>query len=302
MIITPANIKALFTGFKKHFQDALGEAEAMYGKIATTVPSTSKSNTYGWLGKFPALQKWVGDRAIKSMKAHGYAIVNETFESTVGVDRNDIDDDEIGIYAPMFQEMGRAAAIHPDELVFPLLKEGFTKLCYDGQPYFDDEHPVTENVDGTGAVGQLSNMHVNPEYTGEAWYLMDTTRAIKPIIFQQRKKPVFTQMTDSNDEGVFMRKEYRFGVDCRDNVGFSFWQMAFGVKDDLTYDNLWAAYSTMRGFVADGGRKLGIRPVTLVVTTQQEKAARKLIERERLDNGESNELHKKFEIVVPDYL
>lgn len=108
-IVTPALLQALFTGFKKNFEDAKGEAPAQYTKIATVIKSTTKSNTYGWLGKFPSLRKWVGDRVIESMKAHGYQIVNEDFEATVAVDRNDIEDDELGIYAPLFQEMGLAA-------------------------------------------------------------------------------------------------------------------------------------------------------------------------------------------------
>ena len=107
-MITPALLQSLFTGFKKNFEDAKSEAPAQYTKIATVIKSTTKSNTYGWLGKFPSLRKWVGDRVIESMKAHGYQIVNEDFEATVAVDRNDIEDDELGIYAPLFQEMGLA--------------------------------------------------------------------------------------------------------------------------------------------------------------------------------------------------
>lgn len=302
MIITPQTIANLFTGLKKHFQDGQSQAEPQYKKVATVVPSTTKSNTYGWLGKFPKLVKWVGDRVLKSMKAHSYAITNDRFESTVVVDRDDIEDDEIGIYAPLAQEAGRAAEVHPDELVFPLLKSGFVDICYDGQPYFDDEHPVYPEADGTGVVAPVSNMLVDVGYTGEGWYLLDTTRAIKPLIYQQRRKPVFTQMTDAKDESVFMRNEFRFGVDCRDNAGYGFWQMAFGAKADLTYDTLWAAYTAMREFKADGGRPLGIRPTVIVVPVSLEQKAIKLINRERLENGESNELYKKFEILVPDYL
>lgn len=302
MIITPQAITNLFTGLKKHFQDGQSQAKPQYTKVATVVPSTTKSNTYGWLGKFPGLKKWIGDRDLKNMKAHSYSVTNEKFESSVVVSKDDIEDDEIGIYAPLAQEAGRASEVHPDELVFPLLKNGFVDTCYDGQPFFDDEHPVRENADGTGAVVATTNMLVDGAYTGEAWYLLDTTRAIKPLIFQQRKKPEFKQMTDSKDEAVFMRDEFRFGVDCRDNAGFGFWQMAFGAKADLTYDNLWAAYTAMRSFKADGGRPLGIRPVVLVVPVSLEQKAIRLIDREKLDNGESNELYKKFEIVVPDYL
>ncbi len=167
-IVTPALLQALFTGFKKNFEDAKGEAPAQYTKIATVIKSTTKSNTYGWLGKFPSLRKWVGDRVIESMKAHGYQIVNEDFEATVAVDRNDIEDDELGIYAPLFQEMGLAAGIHPDELCFGLLGAGFTTPCYDGQYFFDTDHPVYPKADGTGTPVLSANVVVDAGYQGGA--------------------------------------------------------------------------------------------------------------------------------------
>lgn len=70
-----------------------------------TVPSSSKSNTYGWLGQFPSLREWVGKRVIKQMQAHGYVINNKTYEGTVGIPRDDFEDDNLGVYGPMFAEM-----------------------------------------------------------------------------------------------------------------------------------------------------------------------------------------------------
>ena len=166
-IVTPALIAALFTGFKKNFEDAKSAAPSQYTKIATVIQSTTKSNTYGWLGKFPSLRKWIGDRVINSMAAHGYTITNDDWESTVGVDRNDIEDDEIGIYAPLFAEMGRAAGVHPDEQVFALLKAGFTSPCFDGQYFFDTDHPVYPNADGTGTVVPTANAVIDGAYTGD---------------------------------------------------------------------------------------------------------------------------------------
>ncbi len=205
-IITPALLQALFTGFKKNFEDAKGEAPTQYTEIATVIKSTTKSNTYGWLGKFPSLRKWVGDRVIESMKAHGYQIVNEDFEATVGVDRNDIEDDELGIYAPLFQEMGLAAGVHPDELCFGLLGAGFTTPCYDSQYFFDTDHPVYPKADGTGTPVLSANLVVDGAYAGEPWFLLDTSRALKPIIFQERKAPQLIAMTKIDDEAVFTRK------------------------------------------------------------------------------------------------
>lgn len=39
---------------------------------------------------------------------HDYAIAEKPWELTIGVDRDDIETDNLGIYNPMFQEMGRA--------------------------------------------------------------------------------------------------------------------------------------------------------------------------------------------------
>ncbi|ASX11606.1 MULTISPECIES: Mu-like prophage major head subunit gpT family protein [Aeromonas] len=300
-MITPALLQSLFTGFKKNFEDAKSEAPAQYTKIATVIKSTTKSNTYGWLGKFPNLRKWVGDRVIESMKAHGYQIVNEDFEATVGVDRNDIEDDELGIYAPMFAEMGRSAGIHPDELCFGLLGAGFTTPCYDGQYFFDTDHPVYPKADGTGTPVLTANVVVDAGYQGEPWFLLDTSRALKPVIFQDRKSPQLIAMTKIDDEAVFTRKEFRYGVDCRDAAGFGFWQLAFANKRALTPDNLWDAYSKMREFQADGGRKLGVKATMLVVHPSLEKLATQMLERE-LSNSSSNELKGKLELVVADYL
>ncbi|HHQ4540400.1 TPA: Mu-like prophage major head subunit gpT family protein [Aeromonas veronii] len=300
-IVTPALLQALFTGFKKNFEDAKSEAPAQYTKIATVIKSTTKSNTYGWLGKFPNLRKWVGDRVIESMKAHGYQIVNEDFEATVGVDRNDIEDDELGIYAPMFAEMGRSAGIHPDELCFGLLGAGFTTPCYDGQYFFDTDHPVYPKADGTGTPVMTANVVLDAGYSGEPWFLLDTSRALKPVIFQDRKSPQLIAMTKIDDEAVFTRKEFRYGVDCRDAAGFGFWQLAFANKRALTPDNLWDAYSKMREFQADGGRKLGVKATMLVVHPSLEKLATQMLERE-LSNSSSNELKGKLELVVADYL
>lgn len=300
-IVTPALLQALFTGFKKNFEDAKSEAPTQYQKIATVIKSTTKSNTYGWLGKFPTLRKWIGDRVIESMKAHSYQIVNEDFEATVGVDRNDIEDDELGIYAPLFAEMGRSAGVHPDELCFGLLGAGFTSPCYDGQYFFDTDHPVYPKADGTGTAVVAANLVVDGAYAGEPWFLLDTSRALKPIIFQDRKSPQLIAMTKADDEAVFTSKQFRYGVDCRDAAGFGFWQLAFANKRALTPDNLWDAITRMREFKADGGRQLGIKPTLLVVPPSLEKLATQMLERE-LSESSSNELKGKLELVVADYL
>ncbi|MDC9594276.1 Mu-like prophage major head subunit gpT family protein [Xenorhabdus sp. IM139775] len=305
-IVTPALIKSLFTGWSGDFQNGLEEAPSQYEKIATVVPSTTKSNTYGWLGKFPGMREWIGDRVINDMQAHGYQLINRPFESTVGVDRDDIEDDNVGIYAPLFTEMGRAAGVQPDELCFSALSNGFKTLCYDTQNFFDADHPVYPSADGTGDARHVSNILLEEGYKGQPWFVLDCSRAIKPVIFQQRKAPEMVAMDKVDDEQNFMRKQIRYGVDTRCDAGYSFWQLAYAANANLTADNVWSVISAMRGFKADGGRPLAVRPTHLVVPPSMEKLATQLLERELTIDSQggtvSNEMKGRLELVVGDYL
>ncbi|MFG9247857.1 Mu-like prophage major head subunit gpT family protein [Pseudomonas aeruginosa] len=293
-IITPALISALKTSFQKHFQDALATAPSTYLQVATVIPSTTASNTYGWLGQFPKLREWIGQRVIKDMAAQGYQITNKLFESTVGVKRTDIEDDNLGVYGPLMQEMGRAAGAHPDELVFALLKAGNANLCYDGQNFFDTDHPVYPNVDGTGTATTVSNLFAPAADPGAAWYLLDTSRSLKPLIYQERMKPSFTSMTKEDDEQVFMADEYRYGVRSRCSVGFGFWQLAAMSTEELNQVNFEKVYDAMRNQKADGGRPLDIRPNLLVVPTTLRSKAKEVVGVQRLANGADN---PNFELV-----
>ena len=71
---------------------------------------------------------------------------------------------------------------------------------------------------------------VVPQLAGkdDAWYLLCTSRPIKPLIYQNRKKAKFVGLTDEKDPNVFFKKTYIYGADSRGNAGFGFWQMAYG--------------------------------------------------------------------------
>ena len=298
MIINKGNLTTLFVAFKAAFAAGLGQAPSQYDRIATTVPSSTSAEEYGWLGAFPNMREWLGDRVVNGMATHGYTIRNKSFEMTVGVPRPAIEDDQYGIYTPMMTEMGRAAAAHPDQLVFTLLKNGPSTLCYDGQNFFDTDHPV---IAADGSVTTQANWD-NNSGSGTAWYLLDTSRALKPIIFQSRKKPNFVAKTGETDDNVFDRNEYVYGVDSRCNVGFGFWQLAYGSRKTLDETNLIAAFTAMSERLGDHGRPLGIKATKLVVPPSLEFAARKLVNATTLANGADNVLKGLVEVEVSPWL
>ena len=131
---------------------------------------------------------------------------------------------------------------------------------------------------------------------------LDTSRPLKPIIFQRRRNYALTAMTDMKDEGVWMRDEYRYGVDARVNVGYGFWQMGYGSKQTLDATNFDAAVAAMLAFKSDDGRPLGINPNLLVVAPANRAAARALIESETLASGASNTNFKAVELYVCPWL
>lgn len=177
------------------------------------------AQTYGWLGQFPELREWLGgERIAKGLQAQRHTIVNTKFESTISVERTKFEDDAYGIYGPLFQKMGETARRYPDTLIYPLLAGGFTTLCYDGQNFFDEDHPHGATYDAagayTGVAGSVSNL--NDALQGDpAWYLMQTKGAFKPIIWQERTPYEFTAVNRPDDHDVFMTDEYKYGIRAR---------------------------------------------------------------------------------------
>jgi phage major head subunit gpT-like protein len=297
MIVTPAAIAALQIGYKQNFQSAFTATrpEADFTKVATVIQSSSKSETYGWLGKFPKMREWVGTRVFQDMSAHGYSIVNKDFEATVAVDRNDIEDDNLGIYAPLFQEMGNSAAQQPDDLTFSLMADGRTQICYDGQYFFDTDHP---SFDQNGDAATVSNVDTSGAVENPFWYLLDTSRPLKPMIYQERKKPEFIAHTDpTKSDNVFMNKQFVYGADCRCNVGFGFWQMAYASNATLNGDSLDAAIAAMRTLRDSNGRPLGIKPNMLVVGPDLRAAANKTVKVMLGEGGASNSNYNAVEVL-----
>lgn len=298
MLLNSSSLTSLYTGFSTAFQGGFSGVTPQYGRVAQTVPSSTRSNEYGWLGQIPRIREWLGDRVVNNLATHSYTIKNKSFESTVAVDRDDIDDDNIGIYSPLFAELGSNSATFPDELVWALLKSGFSTPCYDGQYYFDTDHPVLAE-DGQTVVS-VSNSGGG---AGDPWFLMDASRAIKPIIYQQRRPfSNLVRMDAPTDEVVFSRKEYRYGIDGRCNVGFGFWQLAYGSRqalDATSYESARVALQTMKG---DQGRPLNIRPTLLVVPPALEGVGRKLLNNDLTTGGETNAWKGSAELLVVPWL
>ncbi len=298
MIINRDNINFLNTLYSAAFKRGLdGGVAPLWQRFTTEVPSSSKSNLYAWMGQFPQLRQWIGDRQIKSILTDGYEVTNQPYESTVGVPRDDIEDDSWGVYSPLMEMMGKAVTGFPDENLFAFLNGGFTNLCFDGQPFFDADHPV--GVPGDTGVTTVSNLQAG---TGPAWFLIDTNRPVKPLIWQWRRKPEFvTKVDPNNSDHVFMTKEFLYGVDLRAGWGYGFWQTAAASQQPVTAANVEALYTGMTQLQSNEGRKLGVKPNIMLCGPSTIWTARALIEAQMI-NATSNTLYKLVELVEVPWL
>jgi phage major head subunit gpT-like protein len=296
-VITQALLSAIFTGYKTAFTSGFAGVTPDWNKVAMTVPSTTAAENYGWLGQMPRMREWIGDRVIGQLETYDYQIKNRTFESTIGLKREMVEDDQYGILSPMMTELGRSTAAFPDELVFGALANGFSNLCFDKQFFFDTDHPV---LDELGNPYTVSNMQAG---AGPAWYLLDMSRVIKPVILQQRRAFEFVNKSDPrNSDHVFMTNGFLYGTDGRLNTGYGFWQLAYASKAALNLANFRAARLAMTTLKADMGRPLGVRPTLLVVPTILEDAARDLLFKRILPGGEENTEYKAVELLVSPWL
>lgn len=295
MIINAANIRSMEAGFHTAFNKGYESHTPKYPLVATEIQSNTSEENYAWMGQLPQMHEWVGERVLQNISGYSYTIKNKSYEVTVSVDRDEIEDDRFHVYTPQMANLGAESSYALDNTVFDLMLGGFKNLCYDGKPFFSDKHELGRTADGkknvvsnlstkklsqdsfmegrtammsyvgdrgktlrvipdllvvppqlehkaklileADMVGGTSNitkgmakLEVMPELSAmpDAWFLLCTSKFLKPFILQMRKKPKFVALDRETDTNVFMRRKYLYGVDGRWNGGYALPQLAYG--------------------------------------------------------------------------
>lgn len=297
MLITGASLSALQQGFNAAFLQGFGSVTPSWSQVAMRVPSTSDLENYGWMKELPGMREWVGQRVIHNLEATGAQLKNKHYEHTVGVDRNHIEDDKLGIYSPMFSIQGEIVARHPDELVWGLLPTGFATKGFDGQYFFDSDHV------GYTAAGAEASWSNTGGGAGAPWFLLDLSRNfMKPLIFQDRRAAEFVSLNRPTDTNVFMDRQFIFGVDARHVAGFGFHQLAYGSKATLDAASFAAARLAIETQRRPDGSPLPVTATHLVTGPSNRAAAEALILKQFLAGGENNMNYKTVELIVNPWL
>jgi phage major head subunit gpT-like protein len=326
VMLTQAYSAAFDRGFKGFGVDQ------DWDKVASLETSGTATGVYPWIGNFTKMREWLGDRIVKNFQQYGYSLKNRKFEATVEVPRIAIEDDQYGVYAKAFTQAGMSVKVWPDDLVFggdaiytagnetPNIGgaaiEGTVNLCYDGQPFFNNSHPVTgqpANADLSTSAGYASNYDSNTgtinNTGGHLWMLIDNSKGLMPFLFQLRSAPVITPRMLDTDPAVFDRDAFTWGIRARGAAGYGFWQTCFGSVNDLTVANFRTYRKQMETLRTDQGFMMGVTPKLLVCGPALKSAAKDLLKRQLIPDptdshaaATSNAEYEAVDLLVTPHL
>jgi phage major head subunit gpT-like protein len=249
--------------------------------------STGDAEVYPRLDLIGGLREWLGERAVERLSITTFSIPNKWFEKTIGVSAENIQDDKYGFLSQASMQLGQNAAHFRDLQIAALLANGASSANgYDGVPFFSTAHPnYTSSGSTTGPNTTVANYQSgsgNPR-----WYLIDTTKVIKPLIWQTRKPFQIIPKFSMTDEQVFWNKEFEWGVDGRCNAGYGLWQFAAMCMGPLNATNIIQMRTNMASIRRPSGVPMGLRAELMVVPSSLLPNAKQYAENEFLPAGDA---------------
>lgn len=114
---------------------------AWFRQLFTVLQSNTPDETFYFLRGVPRMREWLGDRKIKGVSEASFKISVKKWEVTVSVLREDLMYDKLGQIRTQLSQLGQAYPLHLADYAVDLLLGGFTANGYDGQYFFDTDHP-----------------------------------------------------------------------------------------------------------------------------------------------------------------
>ena len=284
--ITTATLQMMSAGYSTLFNDARADlansVPVFWTELAEEIPSNSIEDVFGYMKGIPGYREWIDDRIIHRMEAGDYRIKSRKFELTMGVKRDDILYDNLGVYNKTAKYYGGQARVFRDELLFPLVKNGNSLIGPDGQYFYDTDHPLT---DKTGATITASNWTSG---AGPLWFMVAKPYGMKPFIITKQEELDFVPMFDPANERVFMRDEFLFGSKGRFGTGFFLWQLIEASKGAVSAANINAMFKALATRLGDKGAKMPMIPTDAYFPLSLRGDANENLLADRLANGATN--------------
>lgn len=130
---------------------------------------------------------------------------------------------------------GAPLGITPDVLMVPPQLEGAAKLILEAD--FLANIQATPNAPQTNVWKNSARLVVNPWLASKPtnWWLLDTSKVIKPFGVFQRQAPTMTALTSPTDANVFMNHQFIWGAEARGTVAETVWWLSAAATSAGSY-------------------------------------------------------------------
>lgn len=145
-IAVPSAVQRMYQEWRKDLMTSrMAAPPEQWRDYAVEVPSAGKSTLHAWFLNQARVRQWVGPRHYNNLSMKSWEVFNKDYELSYQFHRNQLDDDLDGLVndaAMDAKNSGAKWAKFEDELVATALEAGTSALCWDGQYFFDTDHPI----------------------------------------------------------------------------------------------------------------------------------------------------------------
>ena len=141
-----AEAKAVVRGIRADLISGLQSGPKIAEKICYVPTSTKRSEEYFVGGTTAQVREWTDERVPAEMFETSIIVENKHFEASLSMHRDDMDDDQVGIYSQRARELGIRASAYEEVRVLKDLIDaaesatGAFGAAYDTQAFFDTDH------------------------------------------------------------------------------------------------------------------------------------------------------------------
>lgn len=141
----PFNPTLFYEGIRSLFFNIYDTTQADEYMPFTTVTQSNKADeTYAGIGTIPMMREWKDEREVLGLKGlFTYKIINKKYELTMGVKRDELDDEQYGLIKQRIGDIAVEAKRFVNRTVMSdLIPNAATNLGYDGKAIFADDHDL----------------------------------------------------------------------------------------------------------------------------------------------------------------
>lgn len=157
-VLNSEKLAELNVAFRDAYTRGLAANPSLPSEAITTaelgmppIPSTNKTMRHAWLSFLTGWREWVDERVIGQLLAGNYAVSDRKFEWTVGVDREQWEDDQLGQFMMTFEMRGAQSQLLPRELMIAALIANGTWA--DGKAFF----AADRTMGNSGTINNVTN-------------------------------------------------------------------------------------------------------------------------------------------------